>query len=170
MLQVMNYENPCSYYGNPDWDGMEITHFVAPLHQKVYLDAEIAIEAALDLVYYYGYDDGSVIRTFLTSSRSYREYVMTNDSLSEEQKQAFVELDMPKFIWVTEISDGVSFKASQVNDIILLDATSGKQDMYNSIIFKTKDGDADIYDKQIHDFKTLPFKFSQNFNSFNNLH
>ncbi len=168
--QVMNYTNPCSYYGKPDWDGMKITHFVAPLHQKIYLDAEIAIEAALNLVYCYGYDDGSVIRTFLTSSRSYREYVMTNDSLSEEQKQAFVELDMPKFIWVTEISDGVSFKASQVNDIILMDATSGKQDMYNSIIIKTKDGDADIYDKQSHDFKTLPFKFSQNFNSFNNLH
>lgn len=168
--QVMNYTNPCSYYGKPDWDGMEITHFVAPLHQKIYLDAELAIEAALNLVCDYGYDAGSVIRTFLTSSRSYREYVMTNDSLSEEQKQAFVELDMPKFIWVTEISDGVSFKASQVNDIILLDATSGKQDMYNSIIFKTQGGDADIYDKQSHDFKTLPFKFSQNFNSFNNLH
>lgn len=168
--QVMNYMNPCSYYAKPDWDGMEITHFIAPLHQKIYLDAEIAIEAALNLVYYYGYDDDSVIRTFLTSSRSYREYIMTNDSLSEEQKQAFVELDMPKFIWVTEISDDVSFEASQVNDIILMDATSGKQDMYNSIIIKTKDGDADIYDKQSHNFKTLPFKFSQNFNSFNNLH
>lgn len=168
--QVMNYMDPCSYYGDPDWKGMEITHFVAPLHQKIYLDAEIAIEAALNLVCRYGYDDGSVIRTFLTSSRSYREYVMTNDSLSEKQKQAFVELDMPKFIWVTEISDGASFKASQVNDIILMDATSGQQDMYNSIIIKTKDGIADIYDKQSFDFKTLPFKFSQNFNSFNNLH
>lgn len=168
--QVMNYTNPCSYYRDSDWDGMHITHFVAPLHQKIYLDAEIAIEAALNLVSYYGYQDGSVIRTFLTSSRSYREYIMTNASLSEEQKQAFIELDMPKFIWVTEISDGVSFKASKVNDIILMDATSGQQDMYNSIIIKTKDGDADIYDKQSHDFKTLPFKFSQNFNSFNNLH
>lgn len=168
--QEMNYTDPCSYYGDADWNGMEITHFVAPLHQKIYLDAEIAIEAALNLVSSYGYNDGSVIRTFLTSSRSYREYVMTNDSLSEEQKQAFIELDMPKFIWVTEISDGASFKASHVNDIILMDATSGQQDMYNSIIVKTKDGDADIYDKQSHDFKTLPFKFSQNFNSFNNLH
>lgn len=168
--QVMNYTTPCSYYGILDWDNMKITHFVAPLHQKIYLDAEIAIKAALNLVYYYGYDGGSVIRTFLTSSRSYREYVMTNAVLPETQKQVFVELDMPKFIWVTEISDGASFKAYQVNDIILMDATSGKQDVYNSIIIKTKGGDADIYDKHSHDFKTLPFKFSQKYNSFNNLH
>lgn len=168
--QVMNFKDPCSYYHHADWDGMEITHFVVPLHHKIYLDAEIAITAALDLVHDHKYNDGSVIRTFLTSSRSYREYVMTNKDFSEEQKQAFIELDMPKFIWVTEISDGVSFKAARVNDIILMDATSGKQDLYNSIIIRTKDGDADIYDKKIHDFVTLPFKFSQDFNSFNNLH
>lgn len=168
--QVMNYTDPCSYYGHSDWSGMEITHFVAPLHQKIYLDAEIAIEAALNLVNLYGYDDDSVIRTFLTSSRSYREYIMSNNCFSEIQKQAFVELDMPKFIWVTEISNETSFKASQVNDIILMDATSGQQDiMYNAIIFKTKDGIIDIYDKQSHDFKTLTFKFSQNFHSFYNI-
>jgi len=168
--QVMNFMDPCSYYGDPEWRGMEITHFVAPLHQKIYLDAEIAIEAALDLIHDHGYNDGSVIRTFLTSSRSYREYAMTNNDFSEKQKQAFIELDMPKFIWVTEISDVASFMIARVNDIILMDATSGKQDLYNSIIIRTKDGDADIYDKKTHDFVTLPFKFSQNFNSFNNLH
>ena len=168
--QVMNYTDPCSYYGNPDWSGMSITHFVAPLHQKIYLDAEIAIEASLNLVCYFGYADDSVIRTFLTSSRSYREYVMTNATLPESQKQAFIELDMPKFIWVTEISDDASFKASQVNDIILMDATSGQQDMYDSIIIKTQNGEADIYDRNNHDFRTLPFKFSQKFCSFNNLH
>jgi len=124
----------------------------------------------LDLIHDHGYNDGSVIRTFLTSSRSYREYAMTNNDFSEKQKQAFIELDMPKFIWVTEISNVASFKTARVNDIILMDATSGKQDLYNSIIIRTKDGDADIYDKKTHDFVTLPFKFSQNFNSFNNLH
>lgn len=149
---------------------MEITHFIAPLHQKIYLDAEIATQAALYLVAYYGYSDNSVVRTYLTSSRSYREYIMMNDDLMEDQKQAFVEIDMPKFIWVTEISNINSFKSQKVNDILLMDATSGLQNMYDAIIFKTKDGAADIYDENVHDFVTLPIDFLQEFKSFNNLH
>lgn len=168
--QIMTYVNPCSYYQHSDWDGMEITHFIAPLHNKIYLDAEIAIEASLQLIGQYNYNDNSVIRTFLTSSRSYRDYIVSNASLSEEQKQTFVELDMPKFIWVTEISSESSFKSHKVNGLLLIDATSGQQDMIDSVIIKIQNGDADVYDKSSHDFMTLPFKFSQDFYSFKNLH
>ena len=65
----------------------EITHFIALLYNKIYLEADYAIETSKTIVDKFIQNcDDNVIRTFLTSSRSFREHVTHCGSFSDGQK------------------------------------------------------------------------------------
>lgn len=163
--QIYNFGNPTAYFGK-----MEITHFIVPLHKKIYLAAEQAIDISNFLVAndFHSPAD-SVIRTFLTSSRSYREYIWQNPDFTPNLKIAYLTVGLPKFIWVTEVSSRVDFDNSKVNSLILLDATStySKGDPYASLILKQNKNQITIYDKKVRNLVNLIVTLPPKFESFN---
>lgn len=125
--QSTPFTNPTRYYTDPSFSSLYISHFIVPLHSKIYLPAEIAIDASNYLVdKVIKAPDGSFIKTFLTSNRSYREYILTNPDYLPIQKQALLQIEMPKFVWVTEIATQAQMSVGKANAVILLDATGNK--------------------------------------------
>ena len=125
--QSTSFANPTQYYNVPSFQGMQISHFIVPLHCKIYLPAEIAIDASNYLVARVLHaPDGSCVKTFLTSNRSYREYLLTNPDFTSDQRQQYLQIELPKFVWVTEVSTPDQFTQNRTNSIILLDATGNK--------------------------------------------
>ena len=129
-------KDPISYYfigdrnannRNADWNGMEIMQFTAPLYEKVYMDAARAIELSKQIISSINYTEQNVIRTFLTSSRTFREHILKSSSFSIDQRKALLQLNLPKFVWVTELSTPTQFYKDRVNTLLLLDATGSKQ-------------------------------------------
>ena len=64
-----------------------------------------------------------LLRTYLCSSRTFKDCLIKNNSFSDNLKELILELPMPKFIWITEISDKTLMKSKKANGIIILDAT-----------------------------------------------
>lgn len=66
------------------------------------------------------------IRTFLCSSRTYKNYLINLQGVDLDIKKLFLNLSMPKFIWVSEIFDIDDFSADLIEGVVLLDATEPK--------------------------------------------
>jgi hypothetical protein len=64
-----------------------------------------------------------VLRVYLTSSRSYKDYLSFNETFDENIKHVIVEIPMPKFIWIAELSTKELLKENKSNGLMLLDAT-----------------------------------------------
>lgn len=168
--QPTTFQNPTAYYHRSEWDSGKITHFIVPLHPKVYLDAELAINASNYLaIHKLKIPSQSVIRTFLASNRSYREYIMRNEDMTEIEKQVYLHIDMPKFVWVTEIADKDSFLTNKVNSLILLDATGSNIDNegYSSLLFYQINGIGTFFNKEIRWFENIPISLPTHFKTFN---
>lgn len=163
--QLYSFDEPTPYF-----TGVKISHFIVPLHKKIYLAAEQAIDIANFFVAKdFKAPADSVIRTFLTSSRSYREYICNNNDFHSQLKLAYLRIDLPKFIWVTEVSNRNDFNSGKVNSIILLDATSTLTagDPYASLIFKQNNNFITIYDKKERKLQNLFVNLPSKFESFN---
>jgi len=65
-------------------------------------------------------------KTFLCSSRTYKNYLLNLEDINLDIKKLFLNLSMPKFIWVTEIYDAEGFINQDVIGLVLLDATEPK--------------------------------------------
>lgn len=168
--QQAAFDNPTAYYGTPDWDNGKITHFIVPLHPKVYLDAELAIEASNYLAKNkLNAPNDSVLRTFLASNRTYREYLMTNLDLGAKEKESYLQIDMPKFVWVTEIANKDDFLSNKISGLILLDATGSNIDNegYSSLLFYQINGDATFFNKESRWFEKISLSLPNKIQSFN---
>lgn len=92
--QPTTFLKPTAYYSKTEWDSGKITHFIVPLHPKVYLDAELAINTSnYFVIHKLKAPPQSVIRTFLASNRTYREYIMRNEDIDETVKQVYLHRD-----------------------------------------------------------------------------
>lgn len=154
--QVTQFDDPSDYYVKKkytEWAGMKITHFIAPLYNKVYMDAEVAIEAskflAADLL---RVPSNCTMRTYLTSSRTYREHIALNQKLDAKQKEALLSFAMPKFVWITEISSLNKFKKGLVESTIVIDATAGKIRHMDSVIYILTSGNIFLFDDKAQGF------------------
>lgn len=155
--QVCDFNAPTRYFGDS-----RISHFIVPLHKKIYLPAEQAIDKSN----YFVENDfkaptGSFVRTFLTSSRTYREYIRYNSGLSNHIKEVYLTINLPKFIWVTEVTyNQKDYYDKKVNGLILLDATgmSNEMDIYSSLIMKQNNGTLTIFDPKDRLFKDYNFR------------
>ena len=126
--QLTTLDQPCKlYYDDETWEDCEITNIIVPLYPKIYLDAVRATHN------FYQYlkapeigisgNDTRIVKIYLASSRSYKEYIALNKDLDPKIKMLFLGIAMPKFIWVAEISKKKSFKEGLCDGIILQDAT-----------------------------------------------
>lgn len=125
----------CSKFNLEDIDG-----FIVPLYEKMYLSAEHIEELADGILNHklFGVNACSklvtrerlITRIFLTSSKSYKAIRRTTP-LPENLHQAYVELPMPKFIWVCELSTAAHYSSKKVVGEILFDATANHKDRFS---------------------------------------
>jgi hypothetical protein len=130
-------KTPSAHYKNPDWQNCEITHFIVPLQKKVYLEAFQSKNYALGLLTDSPFSIKNLeitLRSFLTSSRSFRQYVSFNSEMSEELKDEILELNTPKLIWVFEISTRELLKKDFVEGIIIIDPTEANTYKYEPLL------------------------------------
>lgn len=129
------------YEKKREWKEVKITDFIVPLPSRVYMDAYLAIKTSKTI---YGNilrrivkvslkkqeedqkkdpDSVPAIRTFLASGRSFRKHVACSDILDPYFKNLLLFLDLPHFIWVSELGTSGDFKNGVIKGLIILDAT-----------------------------------------------
>lgn len=151
------FDNPAEKYidaGNDRWKNAKITMICVPLNRKIYLDAFKAMWLSKELaVKMLNVRNESVIRTFVASSRSYKQYLMLNAGLHDRIKEVLWGYDLPKFIWITEISDIDDCRAGKINGLMILDATNPRADESNIIWAH--------YDKFYHYYDSKDIKYQK---------
>jgi len=127
--QLAGLDFPCrEYYEDmKKWERCQIKSIIVPLYPKIYLEANRArhnvwsylksVKIGLQR------SDTHVVKTYLASSRSYKEYLALNNDLDTDIKEVFLGIPMPKFIWVAEIATIKSFEKNLCDGIIVQDAT-----------------------------------------------
>ncbi len=170
--QQSSLNNPLTYYCNREKTNLSnasISHFIAPLYSKIYMEAGTANKIIRYIITnIINVEAESVIRTYLTSSRTYREYLVNNPSFTNENKKILLQIPLPKFVWVSEISDKDQFLSNKVNHLILLDATGGKRNVnLCNILFILSKSTRYGYDEETKNLKKYTTKFPDSFNCFN---
>lgn len=137
--QKVTFEKPTDCYDDPErWGDGCITHFIAPLPKKVYIDAKSAIAISNSILTdVMGLSKGTCVRTFLTSCQSFTDFIVGESEWSVEDKTHFVGLKMPKYIWVTEFTDLTTFQSGYADGLLILDAT-GQTDTSSMIYYRMK--------------------------------
>lgn len=133
--RMIDFGDPVNGY--PEADDASITSFIVPMHEEIFLPAEKAIALSNIFIADLPMVNHCCLRTFLTTSRSYKEYIINNKDLSVENKQELIQLDLPKFVWVTEFVDVAQNSTECINGMLAIDATSNTQDSVyeKSLIF-----------------------------------
>ena len=127
--QMTSLSTPVSYYSDPKFAGCELTNFIVPLYPKIYLEAgeartiSITVIKKLKLLV----NKDILIKCFLMSSRTFKNELSLNTSIDLVVKELLLAKAMPKFIWVTEISDRTMILNDLVQGMIVLDATEPKR-------------------------------------------
>lgn len=135
--QLATLSNPAANY-DKSWHNCRINSFIAPLYPKIYLDAFKAKNCAIALLNNFRkpfkFDD-VYLRFFLSSSRSYKNYLALNDELNDDIKNLFINTPMPKFIWVGELLSKNSIIDNKCIGLITLDATESNNRNLKPLIF-----------------------------------
>lgn len=119
----------------------EIESFVVPLYKHVFMAAEDAYEMSVKWIINSmetiiecleerreGVSHEIVIRLFLTTSRSYKQFRISNaDSIQE--RVFFSQAMYPKFVWVCEYGTVDTFNNHRAIGEFVLDATSSKHNV-----------------------------------------
>ena len=130
--QLTFLNSPSSFYDNPKWKGCEISNFIIPLYHKTYLEAgeaRIISKTLLEqLINGFNFLKGkeTLFKTFLTSSRSFKNEISLNETLDDNIKELILSLSMPKFIWITELSDRKLILDNLCLGMLIVDATEPK--------------------------------------------
>jgi len=117
---------PTMHYSN-DWHNCRIKHFIVPLYHKVYLEAFEAKNFILSYLVQgpepLPVNSELLIKVYLTSSRSFKDGLSLESDFNPEIKNGLLELTMPKFIWVGELSSKELVKQSMASGFVIVDAT-----------------------------------------------
>ncbi len=115
----------------------EIDSFVVPLYEKIYFSAEyvdslvnavlshpdFGINALSKLIRV----ENVIRRIFLTSSKSFK-LKRRRDNLPFDLSLVYSEMNMPKFIWVCELSNEELYPKGEIAGEIIFDATANHHD------------------------------------------
>lgn len=109
----------------------------------------------------------TIMRTLLTSSRTFREHITHMVSLTNEQRLGLLDIPMPKFVWVTELSTYDEFMADRASTLLLLDATGSKMaNLSKNIVLLLSDSFFYKYDEVTRDIKGYLTNYPKSFESF----
>ena len=144
VYQKNSLNKPCENYDSKkyqNWDTCILTHFLAPLYSKIYLETfqaksfvrSFLIEGPAPL----SNNSEVFLRTYLTSSRSYKDWLVCSDFSPPDLKEYLLKLPMPKFVWITEVTTKELIKCTnpKTEGIVILDATEPNTFNYKALIF-----------------------------------
>ena len=136
--QVAKIDAPSSYYTDKKWEECKITNIIVPLYSKIYLEAGEARKISSSFIKNSPRvkDKELIYKTFLTSSRSFKNEIAFNNSLASTSKDLLLATSMPKFIWVTELYDNELAKSDLVAGMIIIDATELKSSGIIAVILE----------------------------------
>jgi hypothetical protein len=147
---IANDDNHLPYHAirksDPQPDGYwseyqlkDIDFFIVPLYEKIYLSAEHVNKLSLEILLspFIGVNarsnvvkmDQLMTRIFLTSSKSYKK-VRREKELPFNISKVYCESEMPKFIWICEISTPELYSSKQIIGEIIFDATANLNDRF----------------------------------------
>jgi hypothetical protein len=136
--QTCTFDAPTNYYADAAFRDFQISAFVVPLHPRIYLEPLEAYSLALDvlknMIAALGDTHSIITRFFLTSSRSYKNWIHRSTDLQNDLRDIILATSMPKFIWVMEISNRNLFCGCRADGMILIDAT-GDASLDSLLIF-----------------------------------
>jgi hypothetical protein len=165
--QKAKFSQPTTHYNLADWDSCEITHFIVPLYHKIYLEAKDAMDIANGIALkILNIDEKSIIKTFLVSNRSYKNYILTNPDMDIQFKDLILHENLPKFIWIMEISTVENLKKNKIIGGILLDATGKAHEYLASFILAYYKQDVYTYLRGEDKLKKMSSNTSFCFNAF----
>lgn len=127
--QLTKLNNPASYYSSPKWLGCQITNIIVPLYPKIYLEAGEAKKIAFSVITQLKLltNKNIIIKTFLASSRSFKNSIALNEELNDDAKELLLATSMPKFIWIMEITEKELVLEGLVSGMVIIDATEPKR-------------------------------------------
>jgi len=162
---------PANRYTSNDWQLCRIENIIAPLYGKIYMEPYLAKEYVTALIRtgYFSHlvNKNITIRTFLCSTRSYKEYIRLC-TMSDDMKGIIEDLFMPKFIWVSEISDVDGLKQHIAKNLIILDATARQTSYFEPLLAAFTDSRSYVKDKKSNTLIEYTINI-KTFNSFYNL-
>ncbi len=117
----------------------DIDTFIVPLYEKIHLSAEhattlleaissdavIGINALSKLIR----KNKIISRTFLTSSKSYKNFMRHNE-LPFGISKVYREMEMPKFIWVCELTTLEFCREKRIVGEVIFDSTANPNDRF----------------------------------------
>jgi len=117
--------------------------FKVPLYKKIYIDASEAEKIFLNILKdkYLGidnlkkYGNKFVVRIFLSTSRNYKVGRFSGNT-NEKMKNLYINLKMPKFIWVCEIGTVDAYKNKKMMGEIVLDTTASIGDFNELLLIR----------------------------------
>ncbi|MFN2431062.1 MAG: hypothetical protein ABR574_13670, partial [Cryomorphaceae bacterium] len=125
--QLAEFDHPCKHYGIPVWASCQIFSIATPLYHKMYLEAAVSrryIELFLFKVMQVQNNRSSILtRLFMASSRSYKHYLAVHSEMDSGLRNALLDLEMAKFIWVCELSTKELLGKHQADGFVIIDAT-----------------------------------------------
>ena len=115
----------------------EITVFIVPLAERIFMAAEEAI-SIFDMVLYKDFTaeiglkkielKNQITRTFLTTGRDWKESIYKR-KMCNTVKYLYANAPLPHFIWICEISTTEQYRNGKVVGEIILDPTKNKYEM-----------------------------------------
>nr|WP_295864181.1 hypothetical protein [uncultured Chitinophaga sp.] len=139
VYQLAPFAMPTAYYDDAEWRRCEVVQFLVPLYPKVYMDGVAARKymkkVLLDNWFDIPFNTELFIRVFLTSSRSYKDYLTIEDSFDGDVKEIILTIPMPKFVWIAEVSSKELIKKHKADGLIILDATEPQTIDQRALVF-----------------------------------
>lgn len=117
-----------------DWLACRIKFAIIPLYEKILLMPGLVKNMATNFLQYLSIPAGTelTMRTFLASSRSYRDYVCRNN-MPQDMKDLILNLYLPKFIWVVELSTRTGLKQKYAEGLMIFDSTEPNFKNFSSL-------------------------------------
>ncbi|WP_439505212.1 hypothetical protein [Sediminibacterium sp.] len=123
---TINLNDPASNYSDPKFAGCEITAAIVPLYSRVYVESDQVKEVSFEFLKTISTKlnlPSYVVRVLLTSTRSYKSYLAASKDFSIDVKALLINLELPKFIWIAELSSTSEALSKKASGLLIFDAT-----------------------------------------------
>lgn len=161
-----------NYKGHIAWDKCQILSLIAPLHNEIYMEADRAESLVYSFLSVLDKEKplpSMVVRVFLSSCRSFKNFIARNPDIKNNGvKRKIISIDMPKFVWLAELSTPEMSQNGKANGIIIIDATEPEKanilgSFINNKFLTLLDGEF-----KEEELPLQPFKIFNNLQTFKN--
>lgn len=136
---TINLNDPASNYSDPKFAGCKITAAIIPLYARVYVESDQVKKVCFEFLKQISIQfklPSYVVRVLLTSTRSYKSYLAGSKDFSNNVKTLLINLELPKFIWIAELSSTSEALAQKASGLLIFDATEPRSNMPIASLFK----------------------------------